>query len=90
MTYMGNYRMQKDPDAYLPDYMEEPKAVYACAWCGEDICDGDEYYELPNGDIVCADCIADCKHTAEADEEDEDPWEDSRVEAAIERWKGID
>ena len=80
------YGFYKDADANLPDYMEEPKAIYTCAWCGEDICEGDEYYELPNGDHVCECCMDGCKCTAEAEEAD-DPWEDIRVEEAIERWK---
>lgn len=29
---------------------------YTCEWCGENICDGDEYYDL-EGVKVCADCI---------------------------------
>lgn len=89
MSYKWGY-MHGEPDAGLPDYLEEQEPVHVCAWCGESIYPGDEFYELPNGVIVCMDCMDECKHTAEEEEEPEDPWEDLRVEQAIERWKGIE
>ncbi len=67
----------------------EPEPVKSCAWCGEDICIGDGYYAIDNDDWVCEGCMESAYHTAEQDDIC-DPWEDLRVEEAIEKWKGIE
>lgn len=74
--------LDPEPDMSPP----EPTALFQCDWCEEDICAGDEYYELQNGEKVCEYCMRDCKKTAE-EEMRIDPWEDLRVDAAIEEWK---
>ena len=64
----------------------EPEVVKQCAWCGEDICIGDGYYDLGDGNWVCDSCMESAHHTADQDDI-YDPWEDLRVEQAIEDWK---
>lgn len=64
----------------------EPETIAKCAWCGEDICVGDGYYELPDEEWVCDFCMEDVHKTAELGDI-VDPWEDSRIEEAIEAWK---
>lgn len=44
------------------DYYER-EVVYTCANCGEDICDGEDYYEIA-GDCYCEECVK--QRTAEA------------------------
>lgn len=44
---------------------DQPEKSCDCAWCGEAIYVGDEYYELA-GESVCADCINEKKRRAEA------------------------
>lgn len=77
--------LPKEPNLDPP----EPESINECAWCGEDICVGEGYYELPGGAWVCDSCMEDVHKTAEASDI-EDPWEDLLVEEAIERWKGIE
>ena len=43
-----------------------PKVVTTCFNCGEDIYEGDECYDLPNGKW-CTKCIEDSRITAEVD-----------------------
>ena len=38
---------------------EEIEPAHICAWCGEDIFEGDEYYDF-EGDSVCFECINKC------------------------------
>lgn len=66
----------------------EPEVVTQCSWCGEDICVGDDYYETPDGAWVCQYCMDVAHKIAEA-KDIIDPWEDLRIEEAIEKWKGI-
>lgn len=47
----------------MPYNDEELVLKYTCAWCGEPIYIGDEYYEI-SGDQVCTDCMDDCKKKA--------------------------
>lgn len=83
---MGDWRyLSKEPPMEPP----EPKPVNSCAWCGGDIFEGEGYYKLPNDDWVCDSCMEDVHKTAEL-KDLVDPWEDLRVEEAIEKWKGID
>ncbi len=83
---MGDWRyLPKEPPLEPP----EPEVVAKCSWCGEDICDGDGFYELPNDELVCDSCMEDVHKVADITEL-VDPWEDLRVEEAIEKWKGID
>lgn len=62
----------------VPDYRLDPpedkrKRVYSCAICGEDILEGDDYYNIPGYGICCESCIDDCKqYDAELDCEEED------------------
>lgn len=44
---------------------EGPVVLHECAWCDAEIYDGDEYYDI-GGEIVCTECVNECKHTAEA------------------------
>lgn len=45
-----------------PDYRLDPpedEPCGACEVCGLDIYQGDNYYMMPNGDMVCEDCLLD-------------------------------
>ena len=53
---------------------DEPKAVFVCSGCGQDILEGDEYVELM-GEQWCMLCIKDATHFAEYEEEYDDPRE---------------
>lgn len=37
--------------------------VFTCAWCGEPIYNGNDYYDL-DGDAVCEDCMLSARKTA--------------------------
>jgi hypothetical protein len=37
--------------------------IYVCDWCGEDICEGDEYYDF-DGTMICYECISGCRKMA--------------------------
>jgi len=56
----------------------EAKVLLTCDICGCDICEGDEYYELPGElfDIACEDCATawmnEHKKTAEKEERDDE------------------
>lgn len=41
----------------------EPIAVFVCSGCGDDIYEGDDYYDIM-GEQFCQDCIDDSRHTA--------------------------
>lgn len=41
---------------------EEPKAMYTCSVCHEDICEGDDYWEI--GDYICEHCMDELKKVA--------------------------
>lgn len=63
--------------SYLPDYKLTPpeddrRAVYTCQICGEPILKGDEYYDIAEFGICCAECISDAHHS-EAEFEGPDP-----------------
>ena len=49
---------------------DEPRAVHACAQCGEDILEGDDCYHIGE-DYFCEDCVRDFKEEAVFDEIDE-------------------
>ena len=66
----------------------EPEVISQCVWCDEDICVGDDYYELPDGTWVCEYCMNSAHKVAEP-KDIIDSWEDIRVEEAIEKWKGV-
>lgn len=58
--------MYKSPAWYEPD---EPKVFRECDLCGDDILMGQKYWLIQ--DMYCCEyCIDECRHTAEADEED--------------------
>ena len=44
----------------------EPPSVFVCSGCGDNIYDGDFYWEI-FGEQWCADCIEECKKVAEYD-----------------------
>lgn len=45
------------------DRETEVEKMYVCDWCGEDICEGDEYYDI-DGTKICCECISGCRKTA--------------------------
>ena len=46
----------------------DPKPVFVCSGCGEDILDGDDYWDIL-GEQFCESCIHDSRRTAEAIDE---------------------
>lgn len=42
-----------------------PRKYTDCDWCGTEIQDGDEYYEI-HGEILCAECVNECRKEAGA------------------------
>ncbi len=46
----------------------EPKPLFACDDCGEDIFLGDDYYEICGG-RYCVECVEDRRRTAEEGDE---------------------
>ena len=40
------------------------KTFTTCDWCGGDILEGDEYYNI-HGEVLCFDCVQDCLKRAE-------------------------
>lgn len=48
----------------------EPKSVFICSGCGENIYEGDEYYDLM-GEQFCRDCIDGARKEAKYVTEDE-------------------
>jgi hypothetical protein len=42
----------------------EPPSVFVCSGCGENIYDGDDYYEVM-GEQFCQNCIDDARKVAE-------------------------
>lgn len=44
----------------------EPPMVYICSGCGEDIRDGDDYWDIM-GEQWCRECIDDARRVAEYD-----------------------
>lgn len=44
---------------------QEQIAVYTCAGCGEDICEGEDYYKIIE-DAYCESCVS--RETAEREE----------------------
>lgn len=55
-----------------PNHVEEP--VCSCDICGEDIFQGQLYYEIDSQNI-CEECIENGKRYAEHEEPDTDCWE---------------
>lgn len=43
---------------------DPPKAVFVCSGCGDDIVEGQDYYDIL-GEQFCEDCIYDAKEVAE-------------------------
>ena len=52
-----------DYDRYCAEKEKELAKRPVCAWCGEYIVD-DECYEI-SGELVCCDCIDDCRRAVE-------------------------
>lgn len=44
----------------------DPPRVYVCSGCGDDILDGDDYWDIM-GEQWCEDCIEDSRKVAEYD-----------------------
>lgn len=42
---------------------DKDEGMYVCDWCGEEIYEGDKYYDF-DGSKVCADCVSDCAKIA--------------------------
>lgn len=43
----------------------QPRVFTTCDWCGTEIQEGDEYYEI-HGEILCAECVNECRKEAGA------------------------
>ena len=54
--------MRKPCDPRCPN-APEPHSVFICSGCGDDILDGEEYWELM-GEQWCAHCIEEAKEVA--------------------------
>lgn len=54
----------KSPCDYRCPNAPEPPAVFVCSGCGDDILEGQDYWEVL-GEQFCETCIDKCKHTAE-------------------------
>lgn len=65
-------------DRHLDPPEDTRRAVYNCEICNEPILEGDEYYNIPNFGICCAECISDAHHY---DAECEGPDPDEAYEA---------
>lgn len=42
----------------------DPRPFTTCDWCGGDIHFGDDYFNI-HGEILCCDCVEDCREEAE-------------------------
>lgn len=51
------------PHAYGCPLAPDPPRVYVCAGCGDDICEGDDYWDIL-GEQFCERCIHDAKKEA--------------------------
>ena len=60
---------ERIPEPWLDPPVDDRKAVYACACCGEEILEGDEYFDfsfLADGlGVVCKCCVSEA-HCYEA------------------------
>ena len=71
---------------HVPDYNLDPpedtrRRVYSCAICGNDIIEGEDYYDLPKLGKCCEDCVRDCKcYEAEIEEPDDGTYDSMREE----------
>lgn len=52
-------------DGMLKYKEKEPERLCGCAWCGEAIYIGEDYYDL-EGESVCSECIETAKRKADA------------------------
>lgn len=69
-----NLKFHVVPERPLNPPEDTRKRVYRCAICGDDIKEGDDYYDIPKLGPCCEPCIDDCKcYTAELPEYD---WEE--------------
>ena len=41
----------------------QPRVFTDCDWCGAEIQEGDEYYDI-HGEILCAECVNECRKEA--------------------------
>ena len=46
-------------------YPRQPRVFTTCDWCGTEIREGDEYYDI-HGEILCAECVNECRKEAGA------------------------
>lgn len=69
------------PEPPLDPPEDTRRRVYSCAICGEDILEGDDYYDIPGFGKCCEGCIDDAKcYEAEFEGPDPDTDYDSRGE----------
>lgn len=56
---------EKIPEPWLEPPTDDRKTVYVCSCCGENILEGDDYFDFSyfgkGLGIVCTTCVADCK-----------------------------
>ena len=60
--------MEQIPDHPVIRRMErtgrQRRVFTTCDWCGGDILEGEEYYNI-HGEVLCFDCVQDCLKQAE-------------------------
>jgi hypothetical protein len=52
-----NYSRYNIPERPLDPPEDTRKRVYSCAICGEEILEGDDYYDIPELGPCCEECI---------------------------------
>lgn len=57
-----NHYYASIPERPLTPPEDDREIVCSCAICGEDLLEGDEYYDLPKLGICCEHCVEDCHH----------------------------
>ena len=67
------------------DPPEDTRArVYTCKICGEEILEGDDYYDIPGLGVVCCTCIDDARqYDAELDDNSDFEYESRRDEELL-------
>ena len=55
---MNNFNFMRAEAQWLEDSREEPQVVYECE-CGEEIVEGDDYFEYEGQNYCCKKCLMD-------------------------------
>lgn len=55
------------PENHLNPPEDDREIVYVCEMCGEEIREGDDYYDIEGFGPCCEDCITSSRHIAELD-----------------------